>query len=81
MGVVASGLHVDTGMPCPIVVSVQTCEGPRAYAGIVFAYHEHREPGFNRLTHVEWEAKLAGDPAPDVPWLTPVLGGPRRGPA
>ncbi|MEO8177288.1 MAG: DUF3160 domain-containing protein [Deltaproteobacteria bacterium] len=63
-------------MPRPMVVSVNTCEGPRAYAGIVFAYHEHEEPGFNRLTDIEWEAKMGARPPADVPWLEPVLAAP-----
>ena len=71
-----SVLHVGTGMPRPMVVSIETCEGPRAYAGVVFAYHEHNEPGFNRLTDIEWAARLAEQPAPDVPWLEPVLAAP-----
>jgi hypothetical protein len=71
----ASVLHVGTGRPRPMVVSVDTCDGPRAYAGVVFAYHEHSEPGLNRLTDIEWEAQLLSMPPEDVPWLTPVLGG------
>ena len=59
-----------------MIVSVDTCEGPRAYAGVVFAYHEHGEPGLNRLTDVEWAQKLEAQPAADVPWLEPVLGAP-----
>jgi hypothetical protein len=69
-----SVLHVGTGMPRPMIVSVDTCEGPRAYAGIVFAYHEQNEPGFNRLTDVEWQGKLQSAPPDDVPWLEPVMG-------
>jgi hypothetical protein len=71
-----SVLHVGTGMPRPMIVGVDTCEGPRAYAGIVFAYHEHREPGLNRLNDSDWSAKLEAAPAPDVPWLEPVLAAP-----
>jgi hypothetical protein len=67
-----SVLHVGTGMPRPMVVSVDTCEGPRAYA----AYHEHKEPNLNRLTDIEWEAKIAAQPPADVPWLAPVLAAP-----
>jgi hypothetical protein len=71
-----SVLHVGTGLPRPMVVSVDTCDGPRAYAGIVFAYHEHLEPGFSRLTDEEWLQKLQSTPPDDVPWLAPVLGAP-----
>jgi hypothetical protein len=72
----ASVLHVGTGMPRPMIVSVDTCEGPRAYAGVVFAYHEHREQGLNRLNDSDWQSKLEAQPAPDVPWLEPVLAAP-----
>jgi hypothetical protein len=71
-----SVLHVGTGMPRPMVVSIDTCAGPRAYAGIVFAYHEHLEPGFSRLTDEEWLQKLQSTAPGDVPWLAPVLGAP-----
>jgi len=63
-------------MPRPIIVSVDTCEGARAYAGMVFAYHEQLEPGLNRLTDIEWQERLGQAPAADVPWLEPVLGSP-----
>jgi hypothetical protein len=72
----ASVLHVGTGLPRPMVVSVDTCDGPRAYAGIVFAYHEQLEPGFSRLTDDEWITRIQSEPPADVPWLAPVLGAP-----
>jgi hypothetical protein len=71
-----SVLHVGTGLPRPMVVSVDTCDGPRAYAGIVFAYHEHLEPGFNRLTDEQWLEQIQQQAPADVPWLAPVLGAP-----
>jgi len=70
----ASVLHVGTGMPRPMIVSVDTCTGPRSYAGIVFAYHEHLEPGLRRLTDDEWLQQIIPSPPADVPWLEPVLG-------
>jgi len=72
----ASVLHVGTSLPRAMVVSVDTCDGPRAYAGIVFSYHEHLEPGFSRLTDEEWLAKIMSEAPADVPWLAPVLGAP-----
>jgi hypothetical protein len=70
----ASVLHVGTGAPRPMVVSVETCEGPRAYAGIVFAYHELLEPGLTRLTDDVWAQRLRASDAQDAPWLEPALG-------
>jgi hypothetical protein len=71
-----SVLHVGTGLPRAMVVSVDTCDGPRAYAGVVFAYHEHTEPALSRLTDEEWLERLFQQPAAEVPWLEPVLPAP-----
>ena len=57
-----------------MIVSIDTCSGPRAYAGVVFSYHEHLEPGFRRLTDDEWLEQIVPNPPADVPWLEPVLG-------
>jgi len=54
-------------------MTVDTCEGPRAYAGAVFAYHEHLAEGLTRLTDEEWAEKLSQDPPAEVPWMAPVL--------
>lgn len=74
----ASVLHVGTGYPRPIIVSVDTCVGPRAYAGVVSSYHEHLEPGLSRLDDEEWLQERL-DEAKEVPWLEPVLGGANTG--
>jgi hypothetical protein len=66
-----SVLHVGTGSPRLMVVTVDSCEGPRAYAGVVSTYHERLEPEFKRLTDDEW--KTLAYEAPDVPWIEPVL--------
>jgi hypothetical protein len=57
-----------------MLVRVDTCEGPRAYAGIVFSFHEVREPGLTRLTDNDWEARLQNEGATDPAWLAPALG-------
>jgi hypothetical protein len=70
-----SVLHVGTGLPRPIVVTVDSCNGPRAYAGVISTYHELREQGLNRLTDKEWKERLyGGNEPPAVPWLAPVFG-------
>jgi hypothetical protein len=69
-------LHVGTGYPRMMVATVDSCGGgPRAYAGVVFAYHEQITTNFDRLTDDRWAANFAsGGPRPaDVPWLSPVL--------
>lgn len=66
-------LHVATGFPRLLVVTVDTCAGPRAYAGVASAYHEV-VTGLDRLTDQEW-APMAMIAA-DVDWMKPVLYGP-----
>lgn len=68
-------LHVGTGYPRYMVATFDTCQGPRAYAGVVFAYHEKTTENFLRLTDREWSQNfVAGAVRPtDVPWITPVL--------
>jgi hypothetical protein len=58
-----------------MVTTVDTCMGPRAYVGVVYAYHEQTTTNYERLTDETWEARFregAERPA-DVPWLSPVL--------
>ncbi|HXS18239.1 MAG TPA: DUF3160 domain-containing protein [Polyangiaceae bacterium] len=67
-----SVMHVGTGDPRLMVVTVNSCSGPRAYAGVVSSFHEFFEPGFTRLTDEEWKDDRVLD-APDVAWMEPVL--------
>jgi hypothetical protein len=69
-----SVLHVGTGLPRPIVLTVNSCNGPRAYAGLVFAYHELLVEGLERMTDEQWKEHLLGrTPLAEVEWLAPVL--------
>jgi hypothetical protein len=68
-----SVLHVATGLPRLMVATLDTCAGPRAYAGAVFSYYERVTPGTDRLTDADWVQVLAELPPADVPWLRPVL--------
>lgn len=70
-----SVLHVGTGLPRPIVITVNSCSGPRAYAGLVFAFHQFSQEGLVRLTDEEWKQRLLSPstPVPEVEWLEPVL--------
>jgi len=63
-------LHVGTGLPRLMVVTANTCEGVRAYAGLASAYHEV-VTGLDRLTDETW-AKQAKD-ADDVAFVKPIL--------
>ena len=67
----ASVLHVGTGEPRLMVVTVDTCAGPRAYIGVASSYFEVIVEGLDRLTDEEWSPMAPQ--AADVPWLAPVL--------
>jgi hypothetical protein len=73
--IVGKVLHVGTGYPRLLVTTVNTCQGPRAYAGMVYAYHEHVTKDFERLTDIEWSQRFNGQAARpgEVPWLSSVL--------
>lgn len=57
-----------------MVVTVETCMGPRAFVGLSMSYYETTTSNLQRLTDTQWEAMLAATPAPARPsWLLPVL--------
>jgi hypothetical protein len=62
-------LHVATGFPRLMVVSFSTCSGPRAYAGVVSAYHEITTENFDRLTDDRWTNQIAKAVPAEVPWI------------
>jgi hypothetical protein len=51
--IVGHVLQVGTSFPRLFVTTVDTCVGPRAYAGVVYSYHERIAKDFERLTD-EW---------------------------
>lgn len=62
-------LRVGTGRPRLMMMTRETCAGPRAYAGIVFSYFEHLAPNDDRLDDEAWERRLESAPPAEVPWL------------
>lgn len=64
-------LHVATGYPRLMVVTTDTCNGPRAYAGPAFAYHE-LVTGLERLNDEQW-APLATQQPAEVPWVDSIV--------
>jgi hypothetical protein len=59
-----------------MVATTDSCSGaPRAYAGVVFAYHEKITENFDRLTDDRWagQFKAGGTRPTDVPWMASVL--------
>ena len=70
--VVGNVLHVGTGEPKLIIVTVDTgASGPRAFAGYVSSFHEHITSDFERLTDEEWKGMVATHPAPS--WMTGIM--------
>lgn len=67
----AKVLHVATGLPRLMVLTVDSCNGPRAYAGLAFAYHELVTDNLKRLNDMEWAQQVPN--AADVAWMEPVL--------
>lgn len=67
-------LHAGTGYARLMVMTAETCAGPRAYAGVVSSYHEIVTDQLERLTDADWALHFAsGESPPDVPWLAGVV--------
>jgi hypothetical protein len=66
-------LHVATGLPRLMYVTVDSCNGPRAYAGVVSSYFEKTTTNFQRLTDREWSTELMATPPADVPWMSGLV--------
>jgi hypothetical protein len=77
-------LHVGTGYARLMVVTANTCTGPRAYAGLVSSYFEEVTEKYLRLDDPTWEARFGTmgafgwtdngkSPAPEVPWMTDLI--------
>ena len=69
--IVGKILHVATGNPRLMVLSVDSCVGHRAYVGVVSAYHEKITDNFKRMTDEEWLPLVPT--ATDVPWMAKVI--------
>ncbi len=66
-------LHVATGSPRVIVVTAETCNGPRAYVGLVSSYNEVVTEQFERLTDADWVRRLDADRPPEVRWMQDLV--------
>lgn len=71
--IVGKVLHVGTGFPRLMTITVDTCVGPRAYAGMAYAYHELITNDFVRLNDEEWTARVTSTPPADTPWAQPFI--------
>jgi hypothetical protein len=64
-------LHIGTGLPRLMVVTADTCQGARAYAGPVFSYHELITEDWLRLDDAEWSERVLnadGEAPREVAW-------------
>jgi hypothetical protein len=71
--IVGKVLHVGTGFPRLLALTVDTCTGPRAYVGMAYAYHELVTRDFERLTDEEWTQRVEAAPPADVSWMENVV--------
>ena len=69
-------LHVGTGYARFMIVTVDTCSGPRAYAGLASSYAQIIEENWNRLNDNQWADRIKTGEFPDVPWMKPLFGEP-----
>ena len=66
-------LHVGTGYVRTLLMTRDTCMGPRAYAGLVFSYFEKITENLDRIDDPHWEAMLSPGNPDDVPWMKDLV--------
>ncbi len=66
-------LHVGTGRARLMVVTVDTCSGPRAYAGLASSYYETITEDFERLDDDGWRTDLDSGAQPEPEWVDAVV--------
>jgi hypothetical protein len=66
-------LHVGTGLARLLVITVETCNGPRAYAGLASSYGQTVEENWKRMDDPTWAERIAKGPFPDPAWMKDVL--------
>lgn len=67
-------LHVGTGYARMMVVTANTCEGPKAYVGLASSYFEDLTTGLKRLDDPSWKETLdAAKPPAEVPWMSTLI--------
>jgi uncharacterized protein DUF3160 len=63
-------LHVGTGNSRLMIITTNSCTGPRAYAGLVFSYYEKITENFDRLTDERWATEVKARTPVDVAWMS-----------
>ncbi len=64
---------MGTGTPRFMVVTVETCSGPKAYAGLASSYFEKITENFERLDDETWAADTEATTPDDVPWMKSLV--------
>jgi hypothetical protein len=62
-------LHVGVGLPRQMVVTVQTCTGPRAYIGLASRYHERITQNWERMNDDSWKDEVMARHLTDVEFV------------
>lgn len=66
-------LHVATGWPRLLVVTVPTCQGVRSYVGMGSSYFEKVTKDFQRLNDAEWAEQIKTCNVADPSWLKDLI--------
>jgi hypothetical protein len=73
MNEVGRVLHVATGLARLMVVTANTCQGPRAYAGLASSYFELVTEHYERLNDQTWAKQVMQAPPADVAWMGDLI--------
>ncbi len=64
-------LHVATGSPQAMIVTIDTCNGPTAYVGLVSPFYEVVTEHYQRLSDSDWATQISRHR--QAAWLAPIL--------
>jgi hypothetical protein len=67
-------LHVGTGYARQLVVTIEACDGPRAYVGLASSYYETITQNYQRLNDNDWETALGKTGTTSPAWQATILG-------
>jgi hypothetical protein len=66
-------LHVGTGYARLMVMTVEACDGPRAYVGLASSFHQTVTDDWKRLNDTEWAAEVGKGTPTLVPWFSELV--------
>ncbi len=62
-------LHVATGYPRLMITTFDTCDGPRAFAGVVSSYFEKLTDDYDRWDNQRWADEMVDEHPDDLWWM------------